>query len=126
MYTILSAVYANENHTAAIVMTKGAGAVSISERDRPELWAELKNVAVAEFVPELRPVARRTNPLVTATAQTHSEHECLVAQLPLVGLNRAIATDCRKPNEEAGAGTGMLVFRVGENWFTSAGTPAAA
>ena len=41
-YTILSANYANPEHTAAEIKTVESAAVMISERDRPEAWAEFK------------------------------------------------------------------------------------
>lgn len=41
MITVLGAKYANEDQTAAIVTTVERGAVAVSERDRPELWARL-------------------------------------------------------------------------------------
>lgn len=40
-YTALSAQYANAEHTSAIILTKEAGAVAISERDTPELWEKV-------------------------------------------------------------------------------------
>lgn len=43
-YTIISAAYANEDHTAAVIQTQEAGAVLVSERDTPALWAQLAQV----------------------------------------------------------------------------------
>jgi hypothetical protein len=40
-YTIISAHYSNEDHTAVTIVTKEAGHVLVSKRDRPELWAKL-------------------------------------------------------------------------------------
>lgn len=37
-YTITSASYANAEHTAAVIMTREAAAVLVSERDTPDLW----------------------------------------------------------------------------------------
>lgn len=53
MMTILSAQWANAEHTAAIVMTVEAGAVALSAADTPAEWAALldSGVAVADFVP---------------------------------------------------------------------------
>lgn len=44
-YTILSARYANEEGTAAIVQTAQVGAVVASQKDTPALWATLTNIA---------------------------------------------------------------------------------
>jgi len=49
-YTILSAQYANAEHTAAVIQTQEAGAVLVSEVDTPDLWAELP-ADCAAFVP---------------------------------------------------------------------------
>jgi hypothetical protein len=38
-YTIVSAVYANKDHTAAVVQTEEAGSVAVSEIDTPDQWA---------------------------------------------------------------------------------------
>lgn len=40
-YTILSAAYGNPDHTSATIETIEAGAVAISEVDRPALWAAM-------------------------------------------------------------------------------------
>ena len=40
-YSILSAQYANPEHTAAVVMTQEAGAVLLSEADTPSDWAAM-------------------------------------------------------------------------------------
>jgi hypothetical protein len=40
-YTIQSASYANAEHTAAIINTLEAGAVAISQRDAPDVWAAM-------------------------------------------------------------------------------------
>ena len=40
-YTILSAKFANPEHTAAVIETEEAGAVLVSAADTPELWAEM-------------------------------------------------------------------------------------
>lgn len=40
-YTITSAVYANEEHTAAVMETVVAKSVAVSAVDDPDLWAEL-------------------------------------------------------------------------------------
>lgn len=50
-YTILSAGFANPEHTAAIVQTEEAGAIVASETDTPELWAAVLKVATpADYV----------------------------------------------------------------------------
>lgn len=56
-YAVISATYANDDGTAVTVMTAEAGAVSISERDRPELWAQLAGLVIAPFVPDAPPAA---------------------------------------------------------------------
>lgn len=43
-YTILSAAYANAEHTAAVIQTQEAGAVLVSAQDTPQLWASLSGV----------------------------------------------------------------------------------
>lgn len=40
-FTIISANYANPEHTAAVMVTEEAGAVAVSLLDSPELWADL-------------------------------------------------------------------------------------
>jgi hypothetical protein len=40
--TILSAQYANRDHTAAVIVTAERGAVAISESARPQLWAAMQ------------------------------------------------------------------------------------
>ena len=51
-YTILSAVYANPEHTSAVIFTKEAAAVLISEKDTPKEWREMldSKVKVEEFI----------------------------------------------------------------------------
>ena len=64
-YTILSAAYADERHTAAIVETVESGSVAICRQDRPELWDQMvRNHAVAAFVPPPAPVAQVRRPTV--------------------------------------------------------------
>jgi len=63
---------------------------------------------------------RSTQPLVLATAA--------FASLPATGNPGAelFCTDCRKPGETAGSGTGMVVFDDGHaHWVSTAGTVAA-
>ena len=48
-YTVVSATYADDDHTSAIAITLEAGAVAISAIDRPELWAQLPFVTVESF-----------------------------------------------------------------------------
>lgn len=50
MYTILSTVFANEGHTAAVIRTAEAGDVLISQVDTPAQWAALDGLAVAPYV----------------------------------------------------------------------------
>lgn len=56
-YTITSAAYANAEHTAAVIMTREAAAVLVSERDTPDLWKQMLDWgAPAEYVAPERPV----------------------------------------------------------------------
>lgn len=57
-YAILSAAYANPEHTAAIVQTPDRGAVALSVVDTPEHWAALmaSGVVVSSFTPPPAPV----------------------------------------------------------------------
>lgn len=76
-YTIVSAAYANVDHTAAILMTQEAGAVLASEVDTPERWSELldSGIVVAPYaasVPALDDYRRAIQDHVDATAQAHS------------------------------------------------------
>jgi hypothetical protein len=41
MYTILSAEYANSEHTSAVIQTEAWGSVLISEYDTPDDWADM-------------------------------------------------------------------------------------
>lgn len=55
-YTITSAKYANDEHTAAEVVTVENGAVMLSVVDRPEEWAELMSWA------QTNTIAQNVNP----------------------------------------------------------------
>lgn len=50
-YTITSAVYANANESAAILLTEEFGQVLATQADRPDLWALMlaSGVAIAPF-----------------------------------------------------------------------------
>jgi len=51
-YSILSAAYANEERTAAIVKTTEAGAILASQADTPELWKAMQAAAeVSDYTP---------------------------------------------------------------------------
>lgn len=61
-YTILSARFANVDHSAAIIITKEAAAVLISEVDTPDLWSAM----LASGVPaayEAAPVLEPSDPV---------------------------------------------------------------
>lgn len=61
-YTILSARFANADHSAAIIMTREAAAVLISEVDTPDLWsAMLASGAPAAY--EAPPVIEPSDPV---------------------------------------------------------------
>lgn len=49
-YTITKATYANADNTAALIITKEASAVLISQHDTPQEWAQLAGVQVGAFV----------------------------------------------------------------------------
>lgn len=49
MYTPISAAYANADGSVVIMMTAESGAVMVSEKDRPELWAKLAGMTVAAY-----------------------------------------------------------------------------
>jgi len=50
-YTIVTASFANEDNTAAVIMTAEAGAVLVSETDTPDLWPDVIAFKPAAFVP---------------------------------------------------------------------------
>lgn len=84
--TMLSATYANEAATAAVVETVEAGAVMLSETDTPSEWAQmLANLTPAPFVPP--PSAPRLIAKTTiyrrATDAELALLEATVAALPL-------------------------------------------
>lgn len=55
-YCILSARYANPEHTAVVAETLEAGSVAASSRDRPALWQRIHNtVPVAPHDPQTMP-----------------------------------------------------------------------
>ena len=94
-------------------------------------WSDANDVVEIRAVDgfNARPPQRlivRANQIATGGAEYVSEVECTVAELAELNVNRAIATDARAPNEDAGKGTGMLVFRSAGVWKTSAGTPVSA
>lgn len=103
--------------------------VSTGETVTLDLTADEIAAALARMAAETAARAAkeiRANQIATPTLENSQDVECTVAELAELKVNRAIATDCRKPNEEAGEGTGMLVFCVNGKWSTSAGTPASA
>lgn len=66
-YTIQSAAYANPEHTAAIVQTREAGAVAISQRDAPDLWAAmLKKGGVTEYAAPAAPPRKVLKSVIVA------------------------------------------------------------
>lgn len=57
-YTILSAQYANEDSSSAVIETSEAAAVLVSERDTPDLWADMLAWGEpASFAPSPAPAA---------------------------------------------------------------------
>lgn len=57
-YTITSAQWANEEETAAVVMTEESAAVMATADRTPALWAQLSGVQVADYVvPNAVPLA---------------------------------------------------------------------
>jgi len=72
-YTILSARYANADHSAAIITTQEAGAVAIGQSDTPALWAQmLQDDVVAYVPPDFRPAV---------IAEFKAERELLVNRM---------------------------------------------
>lgn len=55
---ILSAVFANRDHSAAILMTEEAAAVAISAADTPDEWAKVlaSGVQIAAFEPSAQDI----------------------------------------------------------------------
>lgn len=54
-YTILSAKYANAENTAAVLQTVEAGAVLVSQRDTPALWAQMfRDAQPAAYVHDIK------------------------------------------------------------------------
>ena len=51
-YTILTAKYANADLTTVVIITQEAGAVAVSQQDRPELWAKLQEWIAKGNTPE--------------------------------------------------------------------------
>lgn len=72
-YTILSAEYANPDHTAAVIMTKEAAAVLISSVDTPDEWAAMlkwgKPSAYVEPEPVEPPLKAEWDSASTQTAK---------------------------------------------------------
>lgn len=60
-YTILSAVYANPDHTAAVIITKENAAVLVSSADTPEIWPDVLAASPQPFsatnpIPDMIPM----------------------------------------------------------------------
>lgn len=56
-YTILSATYADAEHTVAIMQCEIFGSVVVSKCDRPDFWAEVHDgtIEIADYVPPPAP-----------------------------------------------------------------------
>lgn len=83
-YTILSAAFANAEHTAAVLQTQEAGAVLASERDTPDLWAAMQAAVTpaAYVVPEgerLAAIERALQQALDARAIAHGYDSILSA-----------------------------------------------
>ncbi len=61
-YTIVSAQWGNEEKTSAVMQTKESGAVAVSERDRPVLWAKLMASGIP--IAPMRVVVHRVAPTI--------------------------------------------------------------
>jgi hypothetical protein len=56
-YNILSAQYANPEHTAMFLETSNVGQVAVSQADRPDLWAyALSVVTPSDYVEPVPPI----------------------------------------------------------------------
>jgi hypothetical protein len=74
-YTIISAQYANPDHTSAVIITEEAAAVAISEIDTPDLWvAMLGEVTPAAYEPPAPPPA-------PTKAELQAQLDVLAAQI---------------------------------------------
>lgn len=78
-YTILSARYANEDNTAAIIITKEAAAVLASQKDTPDLWETMLVAITPEPYdpPETAPVVKTWTPLQFMEEFTYEERVAL-------------------------------------------------
>ncbi|MCV9940906.1 hypothetical protein OIU35_31535 [Boseaceae bacterium BT-24-1] len=79
----LSAVYANEEHSAVVAQTDKNGAVLISEADRPALWSDLmaSGVAIAAFERPPPPTLTRVSKADLWRRLTDEEAEMVDAKL---------------------------------------------
>lgn len=85
-YSILSARYANHDHTAVIAHTLEAGEVAASARDRPALWARIHRVCsvVAPYNPRaaVQPPPVVVEPEASAAAQEAPQQPPPLSPLP--------------------------------------------
>jgi hypothetical protein len=82
-YTILSAKFANEEHTAAVLSTAQAGDVLVSQKDTPALWALLPQNVAAYQAPVSVPheVTMRQARLALAAAGKLAAVDAAIASL---------------------------------------------
>jgi hypothetical protein len=101
-YTIISARYSNEHHSAAIVTTAEAGDVAVSQRDRPDLWEQMLGQTVSAFAPEEAAAAiARLNGRIDADAE--------VVRLKFISPGAGMAMTYQEKHAQAQA-----VFTLGE------------
>ena len=96
-YTILSAAFANAEHTAITIITQEAGAVSISEVDRPDLWALAQENAKAT------PIADYQAPVIQPQFDVVAEVTAIRKALVAKSVVTAVEIDAQKPVKLADA-----------------------
>lgn len=85
-YTVLSARFANAEHSAAVMQTEEAGAVLVGEVDTPALWEDmLAQVEPAAFAPAVfvpQEVTKRQAEQALILAGLDEQLEALLAAMP--------------------------------------------
>lgn len=130
-YTILSAAYANAEHTAAVIQTQEAGAVMASERDTPQLWASLAGVQpYAPFVTVPQVVSKFQAKAALRGAGLLAQVEQMMADPaadPLAVLAWADAQEFRRNSPTVlamGAALGLDAAALDALFITAAGIEA--
>lgn len=105
-YTILSATYANDDHTAAVILTEESGVVAASEVDTPELWTKVLAASPTAF----RIPADELASMVKAECQRRIY--AVVDQVAQVNLAAAAAGGVLTAEQ-------MTVYRAGLAWIAA-------